>query len=347
MSETTETTVENATQDTLAAAGADRVKAFASALKQENQTEDDQATNTETTTPAAKPTAAKTSASVDEIKAAFKSVDIKKLAELLGETDTGKIAKTEWAQYRIKDRDSKREARAAREQIETERATIAKEREQLMQSSATIARATEALQRDDYVTFLEIATGKPIKDIVDVIADDLTDPNKRELRQLRGQTEKQQREFAEQQRRMAAEQAQKEATAAKTQYVSSLRREISDLEFAKGFLEEYGDPFVDLVFTEQQRSWDGERTVTAEVAAKRVLKQQRAYFDRAKKHFESLGDVDDSKPGKSTVKKGSQGARLSPRKPISQSQGGSGPSRELSPQERIAYFARVLKAEHV
>jgi len=340
-----------ASGDTSAEAGAARVKAAAAALKLEHSGDTDETIETtadasETTT-TAKPEAAAKALDMDAIRAAYKAGDVKKLAELMGEKENAKVTNSDWAKLRIERRDARRYVETARAELDGERSKIAAEREQLLQSSATINKAVGALERGDLISYLELSTGRPIQELVNEIADDLTDPNKREIRHLRNETERQKREREERDRKLESERRQSDDSAAKQRYVATLKQELDALPFAKRFADEYGQSFVELVFTEQQKAFDGERTITAEQAAKRVLKAQRAMYERAKQHFEALTeDFSEAEPGgKKPAKQGHQGARLSPRKPATQSQGGPGPAREMTAQERNAMFARQLRAE--
>lgn len=334
--------------------GEANVKAFAELLKQEHS-ENDDAPVIETPEPTEKKPAKAdkepvVTPEVAALRAAFKDGDVKKLAELLGEKESLKVNNSEWAKLRMRDREGKRELTELRSQIEAEKAKLTAERDQFLQANATIGKAAAALDRGDYISFLEMATGKPIKDIVDVLADDLTDPNKREMRSLRNQAERDRAEREREKDEYAKQQEQHEANQALARHTEAFRKELEVSDATSKFVKQYGDAFVKLVVEEQRKEWQrtGEELSCTE-CAQRVLKEQYAFYKRAKEVFEGFEDDEPSQktpPGEKPAKKGSPGARLAPRKSVTQSQGGPTNTRELSAQERNAYFARLLKAEH-
>lgn len=353
MPEATATTATEATPvavENTAEASSARVMEFAKQLKVEHsgeqpaQAEND--TETENTSED-KPAAEAKPLDRDAIAKAFKAGDIAKLAELLGEKETGKIKNSDWAKYRQKNTEARRQAEETQAKLEQERAALNQERQQLLQAHSKLGKVAQALDRGDYITAFEEASGKPIKDIVDILADDLTDSNKREARLLRQQIERQEQERQEEKRKAAQENETREQAQARARYMGTLKETLASDAQAGPILSEYGDAFAQLVFDEQARNWDGENPMPVADAARNVIKQQRAYFERAAKVFGSLpSEPAQETPGQKPAKQGSPGApKLAPRKSVTTGQGAATNTRELSPQEKRAMFARQLKAE--
>lgn len=344
---TNSATVETTTTETTPEVSRDeRVATFAEQLRAENagrKPEPSESNDGKVAQPKAGGAEPKT-VDREALLKAFRSGDVKKLAEILEEKEPGKIANSDWAKHRIAQREHRRQVEEFEARARQEREAIAKEREQILSSSSTIGKAMDALNRGDLVSYLEISTGRPIKDLVDELADDLTDPNKREMRALRNEREREKREREEFERKAAQENQTREQAAAKARYMSTLKEAIAQDETAAPILAEYGDAFAQLVFDEQARNWDGETPMPVAKAAANVIKQQRAYFERAAKVFGSLSG--DAAPGAKPAKQGSPGARLAPRKSSTTGQGGPVKSRQLTPQEERAHYAHLLRIEN-
>lgn len=345
--DTTATTEGASTERTTETAVAARAK-FAEALRAEhNSKEPAQAENTNNVTSTTNTQTEEKPIDRAALVKALRGGDIKQLAELLGEKETGKIANSDWAKHRIAQREHRRIVEEHEARIAQEREAIAKEREQLIQSSSTIGRAMEALNRGDLVGYLELSTGRPIKELVDELADDLTDPNRREMRALRNQHERERREREERDQRLAKENETREQAAAKARYMGTLKEALAKDDEAAAVLAEYGDAFAQLVFDEQARNWDGVTPMPVARAARNVIKQQRDYFERAMKVFgTSNGATKSNSPGHNPAKQGSPSARLGSRKSSTTGQGGPTTTRTLTAQERRAEAVRQLRAEN-
>lgn len=353
MPEATATTATEATPaavENTAEASSARVMEFAKQLKNEHsgeqpaQAEND--TETETTSED-RPAAEAKPLDRDAVAKAFKAGDIAKLAELLGEKETGKIKNSDWAKYRQKNTEARRQAEETQARLEQERAALNQERQQLLQAHSKLGKVAQALDRGDYITAFEEASGKPIKEIVDILADDLTDSNKREARLLRQQIERQEQERQAEKRQEAQERENREREQAISRYKVTLKETLAADPQIAPILSEYGDAFADLVFTEQAKHSDSEQQMPIADATKNVVKLQIAHLRRALKVFGSLlNEPEQETPGQKPAKQGSPGApKLAPRKSVTTGQGAATNTREMSPQERRAMFARQLKAE--
>lgn len=350
--ETTESVVENG--GNVVPDGAD-VASFAALLKKENaerigETETDDA-QPEAPKPKLAKEPAKTaepSADIAAIKAAFDAGDVAKLAELVGaDPRSTKVTKSQWAEYRVKTKQARHQLDEQRNGLEQERAKFASERESHTKVLDEFNRAREAAASEDYERAIEIVTGKKIGDVIDALAAEVQNPGSRELRRARRELEQEREKTRAEQEQIAQQRQQAEQQAAKMQYLGELKSTIANHAAAKPFLDEYGPEFVGLVFAEIEGNWRKGVEVTQDAAIKTVLRNQLAAYDRGKEFFEglreSLGQTGADKP-KSV--QGNQGARLSPRKPTTSSQGGAAPAKPMTEQEDMAHWAKQLKAEN-
>jgi hypothetical protein len=341
------------TESAATLAPADNVAVFAKLLRKENLGDEAvlETPKTDGQKNAAKPTAAEQSPDIEAIKTAFMAGDAAKMAELLGENpkDT-KVGNTRWAEFRRAARAKENELKSEREHIENERAKVQQLQNQVYANAGTLQKATEYLANEDYGSFLEIATGKPLDQVLEILTHDLVDPSKREIRKLRQETEAERNHRAQLEQQQAQQRAQAEQARAIQDYKTNLKTELVKDDDLADWVSEYGDEFIQAVFYYQSQSWDGQKTISTQKAAEKVIEDQSKKHSRFSLILERRGlksPSNTSRDVKSKAEQGSQGARLSPRKSTTQSQGGSGgPTRPLSAQERIAYFAKQLKLEN-
>jgi len=275
------------------------------------------------------------------------------LASLIGEDAAkAKVTKSQWAEFRIANRNARRQLDDQRSEVEKTRAEIEAEKQRFSQEAASVTKARQAAANEDYETAIELLTGKTIDEVIAAMLQDQQNPANREVRKLRRETE-QLRNKTEQEQQQARQQAEQSQQAqAVAEYHKQLTSEIAEVEMAKPFLDEYGAEFAQLVFAEQKRHWDGQETISTERATRNVLRAQLAAYDRGAKPFEALRaalgqPAAPSGAAKNKSVQGNRGARLSSRKPVSSSQGGAPDvSPTLSRQEKNAIFARQLKALH-
>lgn len=288
----------------------------------------------------------------EALLAAFEAGDERKLAELLGKDPRDvKVGNSRFAEFRRHVRTQEEKLEQTRTEIESEKAKIAEERKALQQSTAILQTASKHLQAGDYGSFLEVATGKPLADVLETLTRELVDPSQREIRTMRAEQAERDRKAAEERQQLQQQLQQREAVEARANYMRDLRSELTHDADTQLFVEEYGDEFVAAVFDEQKRAWDGQRTITAQKAVERVLEAQ------LKKH-QRLSGVLSKRTGKTVptggdskqpAVQGNRGARLSSRSvDTTRSQGGASTTpRDLSPQERNAHFAALLRQENV
>jgi len=325
------------------------VAQFAALLKDENASRishDDKpeaAPNTEQTARESEP-----SKDLAAIRAAFDSGDVAKLAELLGaDPKSTKIAKSQWVQHRIATRRAKREIEEQRAEFEKERAQVLTEKEQLGKQSETLTKAKAAVESEDYAAAIELLTGKTIDQVIDALAADFQNPSNREIRRLRRETEATKAKFEFEQQALVQQREQTAQQQAAAQYVAWIKSEIAGLEIASPILNEYSDEFVNLVFQEVGRRYRANENISTEQATRAVLRTQLAAYDRGKQIFEDLREaLGQSGTVKSKSAQGNQGARLSPRKPTTSSQGGAAPAKPMTEAQEIAFWAKQLKAEN-
>jgi hypothetical protein len=303
--------------------------------------------------PAAKVAAPKTDVDIDAVKRAFLDGDVAKLASLIGEDAAkAKVTKSQWAEFRIANRNARRQLDDQRSEVEKTRSEIEAEKARFSQESAAVQKARQAAASEDYETAIELLTGKTIDEVIAAMLQDQQNPANREVRKLRRETEqlRQRTEQEQLQTRQQAEQGQQAQAVA--EYQKQLAAEIASVDIAKPFLDEYGNEFAALVFAEQKRHWDGTETISTERATRNVLRAQLAAYDRGAAHFDALREAlgkpqPTSGASKNKSVQGNRGARLSSRKPSASSQGGaSSPPPDMSRQDRNAFFARQLKALH-
>jgi len=329
--------------------GADVAK-FAALLKEENASKQPQPDDDDGETPVAvaKTQPKEPSNDVAAIKAAFDSGDVAKLAELLGaDPKSTKVTKSQWAEYRIKTRESRRALDEQRTALEQERASVAAEKDNVVKLADAFNRAKQAVQSEDYESAIELLTGKQINEVIDALAEDFHNPKNREIRRMRREREEEKARLESERQELTKQQQlalQRTETAA---YVAQLKSSIAVIPAAVPLLEKYGDEFVNLVFSEVgRRHRTGEDTST-EKATRAVLKNQVDAYDKMADVIEGIREhLGQSGSAKSKSAQGNQGARLSPRKPITSSQGGAAPAKPLTEQESIEHWAKQLRAEN-
>lgn len=294
--------------------------------------------------------ATSTDIDIDAVRAAFDAGDVEALAKALGKdpADT-KVGKSRWAEFRIEKRQATRALDAKRAEIDAAKAELVKEREATHGDLDTYRRVQQAVKNGDLEAAIELATGRKMADVIDELAAGVDNPAAREARKLRRELEETKaqqaaREKADAERTQSAQQAK-----AVAEYREQLSKELAEFEPAAPFVKEYGPEFVGLVFVELQRHFDGNATIPVERAARNVLRAQLAAFDRGVSHFEALrkalGGQSSGGPSK-TAAQPARGGRLSPRKAATTAQSGTASTGEMSRQDRIAMFARQLKAEN-
>lgn len=318
---------------------------FVQQLKAENASGDDAAVVP--VVDVAKPAAKAASSDVEAIRLAYKDGDVEKLAELLGENPVdAKITKSKWAEHRIATRQAKREIAEQRQAVQGERQQLEAERQRIVQSASVLGKAQQHLANEDYVAFLEIATGKNIDQILETMTTDAIDPSKREARQLRKQLEQDRAERETTKQAEARQLAEQQRSQNIAKYQADLKTTLTADEAYAPWVEEFGEEFVRSVFDVLGEHFDGENTIAPTRAAKILIgRLEKRYQSFAKLLGGETIQQSSSKDSKTAVK-GSGSARLAPRKSVTSNQGGTSPAKELSKQEKIAYFARQLKAEN-
>jgi hypothetical protein len=282
------------------------------------------------------------------LQQAFYAGDVAKIAELIGaDPKAAKINDSKWAKYRQRKTEATRNIEAQRAELEKEKASIATEKANIGKATESYNRAQEAIKNEDYAAAIEILTGKDLSAVIDALYADHQNPANREIRRMRREVERQREETQKEQERLRQEQLTTRQQAEKAQYIAELKSTIAAHPAAKPFLDEYGPEFVGLVFGEIESNWRRGVEVTEESAIRTVLRNQLAAYDRGKAFFEGLREsLGQTGSGKPKAVQGNQGARLSPRKPTTSSQGGAGPEKPLNEQEEISYWAKQLKAEN-
>ncbi len=326
---------------------ADNVMSFAKALAKEHASEPEPAK--ETPAKQAKTESVNETVDLVALKKAYQDGDVAAIAKLLGDDPANtKITKSRWAEFRIKTREANRGLEAKRAEIEAEKSKLEAERASVSAHVDLVKRARAAADNEDYETAIELITGKKIGDVIDAMAAIAENPAARETRRLRKEVEetKLRAQQEEQQRQQAA--ALQAQQAAISEYKRTIETELNAHDLAAPFVKEYGAEFVNLVFAELQKHWDGSGTISTDRAARNVLRAQLAAYDRGQQHFEALrkalGQSGGTQP--KTAAQPIRSGRLTPRKPTTTTQSAS-VTTEMTRQERNALFARQLKALHV
>jgi hypothetical protein len=328
------------------------VAKFAALLKEENAAKHPEPDDTEETTPiaAAKKSETKeSSADLEAMRRAYYAGDVAKLAELLGaDVKAAKITDSKWAKYRQRKTEASRSLDSQRSALEQERTTFAAEKESVSQIKAWQESIEQAIKNEDYERAIELAIkGKKINEVIDALTEDYNNPSNREIRRMRREREDEKSRLDAERQEFTKQQQLTQQRVETAAYVAKLKSSVASIPVAVPFLEKYGDEFVTLVFNEVgRRHRTGEDTST-EKATRAVLKNQVNAYDKMAEVIEGirehLGQTGTAKP-KSV--QGNQGARLSPRKPTTSSQGGAAPAKPLTEQEEVNYWAKQLKAEN-
>jgi hypothetical protein len=211
-----------------------------------------------------------------------------------------------------------------------------------------------AFNQGDYLTFLELCTGKDATELMSMMTGDLIDPSKKEIRKLRQETEREKATRLQAEQAAQKQQADARVQAETAQYVASLKAELTKDEEISPWVEEYGEEFLSKVFEVQKQNWNpqSQRTLSARDAAAKLIENQQKIFARYSSLLERRGielptklSSPTSKDSKPKAKSGPGNAQLTPRKSVVSNQGGAGPSRPWTKDERIAHFARQMRAE--
>jgi len=346
---------------------AERNASFAEQLKDELLAQGDESTGiaaeTQQQSESRRVTVADKQISADKVLKLLQSGDLNSLAKELGrEPKEFKVRNSAFVQFRREEAKSKQKLAEERQQLERERATLRQQSAILQQTQAKIFEAVKHIEKEgaeDWIAFLETATGKSFDEIQKQMVANSLDPSAKEVRRLRVEQERFVREQAERERIAREQQLTQQQQEARARYMGQLRTELLEDE-ELGFAEFANHPnmprFIQAVFTEQEKSYDGENVISVKQAAKRALKVLVAEAESWSPIVTKYGNTNAGKSGgKGTAnalpngKTGEQqGDRATQRasKSVARSQGGGSPDvRQMSPQERRAMFAAQLRAE--
>jgi hypothetical protein len=306
-------------------------------------------------------TAADTPAAKGREAEADRQISAKRIAELLKDWDEEALSKElgiDRKDLRVKNskfvhlRQSEKKARnqigAEKQAIEQERITLRQQREQLVQSQATLMKVADLVKNEDFAGAIELVFGKPFDEVQRLLVQNSLDPSAKETRRLRAEIEHSKREQQERDEAARKERETQEQTAARNQYISNLRTELFEDEELG--LSEFADHpklpvFLSAVFNEQQKAYNPvtDSTISAKKAAQQAIAILTAEAEAWSPYLTKFG----SGAQKKTAEQSPRGATKAASRSVARAQSGApAPSvKEMSPQERNAYFARQLRAE--
>ena len=329
---------------------------FAKQLREEFNARDDETADTvpekiETSTPA------KEAAAVPD-----KQVSAKRIVELLKSWDEEAISKelgidrkelkirnSNFVNLRRDEKKAQSKINSERQTLEQERATLRQQREQFTQVQATLIEVAELVKNEDFVGAIEKVFGKPFDEVQKLIVQSSLDPSAKEIRRLRAEQDRRNREEDERKAVAQKSQQEQETAAARTQYITTLKTELfEDKEFG---LEEFADHpklpiFLNAVFNEQQKAYDPvtETTISAKKAAQLAIAILTAEAEAWSPYLTKFGAGAKTKTTEQTSRRGAENTAS---RSVARAQSGApAPGvKDMSAQERFAYFGRQLRQE--
>ena len=285
----------------------------------------------------------------DRVLDLLRSGDLGALAKELGQDPKDfRVKNSQFIRLRQTEAKTRKALAQERQQVNHERETIAQQRANLQQTQAAIFKAVKHIEDEDWIGFLETATGRSFDEIQKQLVQNSLDPSAKEVRKLRAEQERLQRERDEENARRQHEHRTVQEQQARAQYMGQLKAELLEDEDFAEFSDHPNMPrFLDAVFTEQQKAFDGEETISVRRAAQRAIKvlvSEASSWSPFVTKFS--GSVETAPKGKTNEQSArpAQGART---KSVARGQGGAPPNiRDMSAQERIAFFGAQMRAEN-
>lgn len=330
---------------------------FAKLLQAERSTDDpaDELATPEATVTASKPKTSQKTLDVEALGKALDDGNLEAIAEALGRDPKSlKVTDKRFIELRHQKRQAREQFDAREQALRQRESEVEQARSQITSGNEVLQRATRHLAEGDIGSFLEVATGKKLDEVLEIITQDLVDPTKRELRNIRAERDDEKRQETERARQYREQQDRQVREAQIAQYKTDIATELVKDAECNAFIEDYGREFVDAVVGYQLNHYQrtGE-TLSATKAAEGVIDYQLKTHSRFSKHVErrrGIAPSETSTEAKPKAEQGHRGARLSSRHSNTQAQGGAGTQRKLPPieahQQNIAMWARQLKAEN-
>jgi hypothetical protein len=287
--------------------------------------------------------------SADKVLDLLMSGDLKSLAKELGRDPKEFRAKnSQFVRLRQQTAQQKRNFAQERQQVEHEKQTLAAQRANLQQTQAAIFKAVKHIEDEDWIGFLETATGRSFDEIQKQLVQNSLDPSAKEVRRLRAEHERIERERAEQDQKRKQEHLTAQQQQARNQYKVQLKAELlEDPDFV-----DFGDHpnmprFLDAVFTEQEKAFDGNQTISVSKAAQRAIKTLLNEANSWSAFVTKFSGAVDTAPKKGKTNEPSARAASAARtRSVAKGQGGAPPEvRKMSDQEINAHFGQQLRAE--
>lgn len=277
--------------------------------------------------------------------------DMSALAKELGQDPREfRVKNSQFIRLRQQEKQTREKLAQARHELEQERNNLRQRSDTLTQTQAKIFEAVKHIENEDWIAFLETATGRPFDEIQKQLVQNSLDPSAKEIRRLKAEREREQREREQEKQQLAEQQRAQQQAQAKAQYLGQLKAELlEDEDFGLDeFAEHPNMPrFLEAVFTEQQKAFDGEQTISARKAAERAIKilvrEAESWSPFVSKYNGSAGTAPKEKTGEQSARGASKPART---KSVARGQGGAPADvRKMSHQELISHFADQMRTE--
>lgn len=291
--------------------------------------------------------------SADTVLELLRAGDLTALAKELGQDPKDfRVKNSQFIKLRQQEKHTKSKLSQEKQQIEQERNTLRQQRQNLEVTQAKIFQAVKHIENEDWPAFIHEATGMDFDEFQKRVIQNSLDPSAKEIRRLRAEQAQLRQEREEEARKLQEQQLTAQQAQARANYMGQLKAEL--LEDDELGLDEFVDHpnmpgFIDAVFEEQKKSYNGEEYISARKAAQRVIKTLLSNFNTWSPFVSKYGSGSTDTPKGRSTEQGVRATSTAARsKSVSRSQGGSPPDvRKMSQQEKIAHFAAQMRSERL